>query len=72
MAGSGVIAQQLGIVSQKLGKDTDSIYEDIFGGFSIPRDKLTKGLVEAELKKGGIARGCGVAIKGIKKKTKIY
>ncbi len=44
MSGSGVITQQLGLVSQKLGKDTDTIYEDIFGGFSMPRDKLTKGV----------------------------
>jgi hypothetical protein len=67
MSGSGVITQQLGLVSQKLGKDTDTIYEDMFGGFSMPRDKLTKGVSGAELKKGGLVRGYGVAIKGKKK-----
>lgn len=67
MSGSGVITQQLGLVSQKLGKDTDTIYEDIFGGFSMPRDKLTKGVAGAELKNGGLARGYGIATKGKKK-----
>ena len=67
MSGSGVITQQLGLVSQKLGKDTDTIYEDMFGGFSLPREKVTRGVAGAELKKGGLARGYGVAIKGKKK-----
>jgi len=67
MSGSGVITQQLGLVSQKLGKDVDTIYEDTFGSFSMPRDKLTKGVAGAELKKGGLVRGYGVAIKGKKK-----
>jgi hypothetical protein len=39
----------------------------MFGGFSMPRDKLTKGIAGAELKKGGLVRGYGVAIKGKKK-----
>ena len=67
MSGSGVITQQLGYISQKLGKDTDTIYEDMFGGFSLPREKVTRGVAGAELKKGGLARGYGVAIKGKKK-----
>ena len=67
MSGSGVITQQLGLVSQKLGKDVDTIYEDTFGSFSMPREKLTKGIAGAELKKGGLARGYGIAIKGKKK-----
>jgi hypothetical protein len=50
MSGSGVITQQLGYISQKLGKDTDTIYEDMFGGFSMPRDKVTRGVAGAELK----------------------
>ena len=67
MSGSGVITNLIGFTSQKLGKDTDAIYEDIFGGFSMPRDKVTKGVAGAELKKGGLARGYGIAIKGKKK-----
>ena len=67
MSGSGVITQQLGLVYKKLGKDTDAIYEDIFGGFSMTRDKLTKGVAGDELKKGGLVRGYGVAIQGKKK-----
>jgi hypothetical protein len=33
----------------------------------MPREKLTKGISGAELKKGGLVRGYGVAIKGKKK-----
>jgi hypothetical protein len=67
MSGSGVITNLIGFTSQKLGKDTDAIYEDMFGGFSMPRDKLTKGIVGAELKNGGLVRGYGAAIKGKKR-----
>ena len=67
MSGSGVITNLIGLASQKLGKDVDSIYEDTFGSFSIPRDKLTKAVASAELKKGGLVRGYGIAIKGKKK-----
>jgi hypothetical protein len=64
MAGSNPIGEQLGIVSQRLGKDIDSRYEELFGGFSLPKDKVYKGI---GLEKGGLVRGYGVAIKGKKK-----
>ena len=64
MAGSNPIGEQLGIVSQRLGKDINSRYEELFGGFSLPKDKVYKGI---GFEKGGVVRGYGVAIKGKKK-----
>jgi len=64
MAGSNPIGEQLGIVSQRLGKDIDTRYEELFGGFSLPKDKVYKGF---GFEKGGVVRGYGVAIKGKKK-----
>ena len=50
-----------------LSDQFDTIYEDMFGGFSLPIEKVTRGVAGAELKKGGLVRGYGVAIKGKKK-----
>ena len=66
----GVIGQLLGVGVSKLGKDPQATYEDVLGGFSIPQDKLTKGIITTGIKKGGLMRGCGVAKRG-GRKTKI-
>jgi hypothetical protein len=67
---TGAVGKSIGIAANRLGKDTQSEYENIFGSFSLPQQKLQQATQLGGLKDGSFVEGRGQKVQK-KKYTKI-